>query len=90
MRLNKNYLWTAVFVGLGYFGAAVFYSYLIGIDANIQALCLVCPHITSSGLLLPKFLYRTLVLGTLNALFVLLVGWSVILLTRFIKRTNLK
>ena len=83
MKLHKNR--TLLFVGLGYLGAAAFYSYLVGINANIQIVCPVCPHITSSGPPVPKFVYRTMVLGTLNALFVLLFGWSIIFV-RFIRR----
>jgi hypothetical protein len=90
MKVQKNERWTLFFVGLGYLGAAVFYSYLVGINANIQVVCLVCPHITSSGPAIPKFVYRTLLLGTLNALFLLLVGWSIILFVRFIGRIALK
>ena len=88
MKLHKNKAWTLFFVGLGYLGAAVFYSYLVGINANIQIVCLVCPHITSSGPPVPKFIYRVLLLGTLNALFLLLVGWSIIFFVRFIRRIS--
>jgi len=88
VKLHKNQGWTLFFVGLGYLGAAVFYSYLVGINANIQILCLVCPHITNSGPPAPKFIYRVLVLGTLNALFLLLVGWSIIFFVRFIRRIS--
>ncbi len=90
MKLHKNEGWTLFFLGLGYLGAAVFYSYLVGINANIQIVCLVCPHISSSGPPVTKFIYRVLVLGTLNALFLLLVGWSIIFLVRFIRRTSSK
>jgi hypothetical protein len=90
VKLHKNKAWTLFFVSLGYLGAAVFYSYLIGINANIQILCLVCPHITSSGAPVSKFIYRTLFLGTLNALFLLLVGWLLISAVRFLRRTTSK
>ena len=90
MKLHKNKAWTLFFVGLGYLGAAVFYSYLVGINANIQIVCLVCPHITSSGPPVSKFIYRVLALGTPNALFLLLVGWSIIFLVRFIRRISSK
>jgi len=90
VKLHKNQGWTLLFVALGYLGAAVFYSYLVGINANIQIFCLVCPHITSSGSPVPKFIYRTLGLGTLNALFLLLAGWSIIFFVRFIKRISSK
>ncbi len=90
MKLNKNQRWTLFFAGLGYLGAAIFYSYLVGINANIQIFCLACPHITSSGSPVPRFIYRSLVFGTLNALFLLLVWWSTILLVRFVKGTSSK
>jgi hypothetical protein len=88
MKLNKDQLWTLFLVGSGYLGAAIFYSYLVGINANIQIFCLTCPHITSSGPRVPKFIYRSLFFGTLNAFLLLLVGWTTILLVRFIRRTN--
>ena len=87
MNGQKNRRWTLSFVGLGYLGAAAFYSYLVGINANIQFVCLVCPHITSSGPAVPKFIYRTLLLGTVNALFLLILWWSIILFVRFIRRS---
>jgi hypothetical protein len=89
MAVQKNEGWALFFVGLGYLGAAVFYSYLVGINANIQV-CLVCPHITSSGPAIPKFVFRALLLGTPNALFLLLIGWSIILFVRFIGRISFK
>jgi hypothetical protein len=65
VNLDTNRRWTLLFAGLGYLGAAIFYSYLVDIDANIQIFCLACPH--------------------LNALFLLVVGWSIILLVRFVR-----
>jgi hypothetical protein len=62
VKLSKNQRWTLFFVGSGYLGAAIFYSYLVGINANIQIFCLTCPHITSSGPPVPKFIYRSLFL----------------------------
>jgi len=88
VKLNKNQRWTLFFVGSGYLGAAIFYSYLVGINANIQIFCLTCPHITSGGPPVAKFIYRSLFFGTLNAFFLLLVGWSIVLLMRFIKGTG--
>jgi hypothetical protein len=32
-------VWTGFFVGFGYLGAAVFYSYLIGINPQIKIAC---------------------------------------------------
>ena len=67
MTLQKNEGWMLFFVGLGYLGAAVFYSYLIGINAQTQIACPVCPHILSSGTPIHKFVTRVLVLGTLKS-----------------------
>ena len=90
MKVHKNHWWTLLFVGLGYLGAAIFYSYLVGINANRQIFCLVCPDITSSGPPVPKFIHRTLVFGTLHAVFMLLIGWSIIFLVRLIRRASSK
>lgn len=75
MRLNKTQAWTIFLIGLGYFGAAVFYSHLVGINAQTQIACPVCPHILSLGNPLHKFVRRVLVVGTLNAVFFVLLGW---------------
>jgi hypothetical protein len=87
---QNNRRWTLFFLGLGYLGAAAFYSYLVGINANIQIVCPVCPHITSSGPTVPKFIYRTLLLGTVNALLLLVVGWSAIFFVRLVRRISTK
>jgi len=84
--LRKNRPWMPCLFGLGYFGAAVFYSYLIGINAQTRIACPVCPCILSSGTPIHKFLSRVLVLGTLNGLLFVLVGWLVISSMSFIRR----
>jgi len=86
VKINENHWWTLFFVALGYFGAAVFYSYLVGINVQTQIACPVCPHIDSLGTPLHKFVSRVSALGTLNALLFVLVGWTVISLARFTKR----
>ena len=88
MTPHKNQGWTLFFAVLGYLGAAVFYSYLIGINAQTQIACPVCPHILSIGTPIHKFVTRVLVLGTLNALFFLIMGWLVIYLVRLIRRIS--
>jgi len=90
VRLSNNQAWTLFFVGLGYLGAAIFYSYLIGIDAQTQIACPVCPHILRFASIPPihQFVSRVLVLGTVNALFFLLIGWLLISLVRFIRRST--
>jgi hypothetical protein len=84
--VTKSDRWTLLFIALGYLGAATFYSYLIGINANSQLFCLVCPHIFSVAPPVSQFFQRTLVIGTLNALLLLVVGWTVIFLVRLTKR----
>ena len=60
---------------LGYVGAAVFYSYLIGLNWQTPLACLVCPHILSMGDPFHKFVRRVMILGTLNATLFLAIGW---------------
>jgi hypothetical protein len=84
-----NDRWTLLFIGLGYLGAAVFYSYLVGINENRQIYCLVCPHIFSISPPAPPpttlFIQRTIAFGSLNAFFVLVVGWTIIFLVKATK-----
>ena len=68
-------LFTAVLGALGYFGAGLFYGYLLGFDTQTPLTCPVCPHITGLGDPLHKFLMRTFILGSLNALLLVSVGW---------------
>jgi hypothetical protein len=68
-------LFTAVLAALGYIGAGLFYGYLLGFNTQTPLTCPVCPHITGSGDLLHKFLARMLILGSLNALLLVSVGW---------------
>jgi hypothetical protein len=86
VKINENHWWTLFFVASGYFGAAVFSSYLGGINLQTQIACPVCPHLDSVGTPLHKFVSRVLALGALNALFFALIGRTVISLARFTKR----
>jgi hypothetical protein len=86
VKIIENHWRTLFFVALGYFGAAVFYSYLVGINLQTQIACPVCPHIDSLGTPLYKFVSRVLALGTLNSLLFVLIGWTIILLERFAER----
>ena len=63
---------------LGYMGAAVVYSYLIGLNWQAPLACPVCPHILSLGDLLDKFVRRVLKYGTLNAALFLVVWRSLL------------
>ena len=87
MKLDKNLRWTIFFAGLGYFGAALFYSYLLGINVQIQIACPVCLYLDNfGGTPLHKFLSRVIPLGTLNAVLFLFIGWLVIFSVRFTRR----
>ena len=46
----------------------------------------MCPHIDRVAPPVPQFFQRTLGIGTLNAFFLLVVGWTVIFLVRLTKR----
>ena len=68
-------LFTGFLAALGYIGAGLFYGYLLGFNTQTQFTCPVCAHITIAGDPLHKFVVRTLMLGTLNALLLTSVGW---------------
>lgn len=78
MTKRKALAITLSFVALGYTGAAIFYAYLIGLNADFPYLCPVCPDIFSLGSPLGNFIGRTVALGTVNAALFTAVGWSVI------------
>ena len=88
MKTTRKHAWTLLFIGLGYLGAAAFYSYLFGINAQTPIACPICPHIDSIEAPIPKFVRRVLVLGTLNAVFFVVVGWLVISLASLIGRNR--
>ena len=67
---------------LGYVGAAVFYSYLIGLNWQTPIACPVCPHILSLGDPLDKFATRVLKYGTLNAAIFLIIWRSLLAVFR--------
>jgi len=69
---------TLTLVALGYGGAAVSYSYLLGLNMDFPYLCPVCPDIFSLGSPTGKFIAWTIALGTLNAGLVTVVGWSLV------------
>ncbi len=71
---------TLALVALGYIGAAICYSYLLGLK-DFPYLCPVCPEIFSLGSPLPKFIWWTIALGTLNALLFATVGWMLVGIT---------
>jgi hypothetical protein len=75
-RGQREVVFIVVLSTVGYIGAGLFYGHLLGFDTQTPLTCLVCPNISSSGTHLQKFLVRTIVLGTLNALFFLFVAWS--------------
>lgn len=69
---------TSTLIVFGYAGAAVFYSDLIGVNVDFPFLCPVCPEILSLGSPLAKFIGRTIVFGSLDAILVAAGGWAVI------------
>ena len=78
MRIRSNaVVFTAVLLVFGYVGAGLFYGYLHGFNTQTLITCPVCPHILSVGDNVHKFVRRTLVLGTLNGVFFVAVGWMV-------------
>jgi hypothetical protein len=86
MKLNKKIGFTLALAFLGYLGAAIFYSYLIGLNLQTQYACPVCPHIVGPDSPLSKFVRRVLGLGTLNAALFVFVGWSLREMARLVKR----
>ncbi len=76
---RRAYVFVFVAVAsLGYIGAAVFYSYLIGLNWQTPVACPVCPHILSLGDPLDKFVRRVTKYGTLNAALFLIVWRSLL------------
>lgn len=69
---------TLALTALGFAGAAVFYSYLIGLNTDFPYLCPVCPDIVSVGPPTAKFVRRTIVSGTGNAIMFINAGWLLI------------
>ena len=84
----KSRTWTLIFIGTGFAGAAMFYSYLIGLNLHNQAACPVCPHILSLNHQPPvlKFLPRVLIFGTLNAAVFTAIGWFFLSAARLVNR----
>jgi hypothetical protein len=78
MTKRKVVAITLTFIALGYVGAAVSYSYLIGLNIDFPYLCPVCPEIVSFGSPTGKFIGRTVGLGTLNAIVLAAAGWLLI------------
>jgi len=78
---------TLVLLALGYAGAATFYSYLLGLSIDVQYVCPVCPNIDSFGSPLSKFIWRTITLGTLNAVLFATVAWTLIGIVFGVKRS---
>jgi hypothetical protein len=75
---HKAIVVTLALVAFGYAGSAASYSYLLGSSIDFPYLCPVCPNIISLGSPVSKFVWRAIVLGTINALFFIIVGWTFI------------
>ena len=65
---------------LGYTGAAVSYSYLLGLNLDFPFLCPVCLEIVSLGSPTEKFIGRTIAVGTVNAALITSAGWVLIVI----------
>jgi hypothetical protein len=77
---------TLVLLALGYAGAATSYSYLLGLSIDFPYVCPVCPNIDSFGSPLSKFIWRTITLGTLNAVLFAAFPWTLIGIAFAVKR----
>ncbi|MGA8153265.1 MAG: hypothetical protein WB952_20095 [Terriglobales bacterium] len=88
MKLHWKLMLTVALAYLGYLGAAVFYSYLIGIRVQTEYLCLFCPHLFVVGdASTPhqKFVHYVLSYGTFNAVLFVAVGWVLFGLARLVR-----
>ena len=77
---HKAIALTIALLGLGYVGAGISYSHLLGLEIDFPYLCPGCPEIFSLGPPLTKFVSRTLVFGTINAVLLTAVVWGLIAL----------
>jgi hypothetical protein len=77
---------TPALLALGYFGAAISYSYLLGSKIDFRYLCPVCLNIDSVGSPLSKFIWRTISMGTLNAVLLASIFWTIIALSAGLRR----
>ena len=84
--------WTIVLAAAGFFGAAIFYSPYIGLNAQTPLTCPVCPNIDGAYVLpVTRFLRDTLIGGTLNAALFVSVGWvawGIVRSAKWVKRTT--
>jgi len=85
MTPNHRAAITLALLPLGYFGAAISYSYLLGSKIDFPYLCPVCPNIDSIGSPLSKFIWRTISMGTLNAVLFVTIFWTIIALAAGLK-----
>ena len=75
--------WAMVFAIVGFVGAGIFYSPYLGIDAQTQLVCPLCPHVTMVGVSpSARFVRLTVGGGILNAASFMLVGCIVVAITR--------
>jgi hypothetical protein len=77
---------TLSLLALGYIGAAISYTYLLGSEIDFPYLCPACPNIDSVGAPLSKFIWRTISMGTLNAVLFVCIFWMIIALAAGFKR----
>jgi hypothetical protein len=79
---------TLALLAFGYIGAWAFYSYLLGLSGDFPYACPVCANIDSLGPPFPKFIWRTMAFGTLNAALFAAVGWTLIGIALGLKRVS--
>jgi hypothetical protein len=84
--------WTILLAAAGFLGAAIFYSPYIGVNAQTPLTCPLCPTIISAYAPPPiKFIRYTFIGGTVNAAFLVVLGWVVWGIARsakWVKRTT--
>lgn len=78
---------TLAFAFLGYVGAAVYCSYLIGLNWRTSLTCPLCGGcVLSVGDPFRKFVSRVMVDGTVNAILFIGVGWCLVGMARLAMR----
>lgn len=75
--------WIIPLALLGFFGAGLFYSPYLGLDAGSRIACPLCPHITVvNGSRLARYLNTVLVFGSLNSILLIAAVFLVLKISR--------
>jgi hypothetical protein len=75
--MKRNWTILILLGVLGYLQAAVFYWRWGVIPHSLKVVCPLCPNIDSIGTDLQKFTYRTLSMGTTNAVLLIAAFWII-------------